>query len=150
MVLNGNKRKATILGGPLKKDTFIVLNLYPLGLRPLAGYASLKLYDVMSCFFCLMRNVSCAMIWPVRLRMLFTWGRARAPEAPERAAQKEQAASQPVLWLWSRARAPEGPKTNGKKAETAQHASQQQQKQNGQNNSPTLSAAVFDSIFGVL
>ena len=41
-----------------------------LGLRPLAGHASLKLYHVMS-GFC-MRNVSCAMIWLVRLCMLPT------------------------------------------------------------------------------
>ena len=93
--------------------------MYFLGLRPLAGYASLKLYHVMSCFC--MRNVSCAMIWLVRLCMLPTptpddaghasflgpsraptqkadmgsRARARAPEAAETAAQKEQLASQP-------------------------------------------------------
>ena len=88
-----------------------------LGLRPLAGYASLKLYHGMSCFC--MRNVSCAMIWLVRLCMLPTpapddagdasflgpspaptqkadmGSHARAPEAPETAAQKEQPTSQP-------------------------------------------------------
>ena len=66
-----------------------------------------------------MRNVSCAMIWLVRFCMLPTpapddaggaslgpsraptqkkadmGSRARAPEAPERAAKKEQPASQP-------------------------------------------------------
>ena len=131
--------------------------VYFLGLRPLAGYASLKLYHVMS-FFC-MRNVSCAMIWLVRLCMLPTrtpddagdasflgpsrdpnqkadmGSRARAPEAAETAAQEEQPASQPgnanatKRRKYARAHAPEGPKTIAKKARTAQHASQPQQKQ---------------------
>ena len=84
---------------------------------------------------------------------------SRAPEAPERAAQKEQPTSQPgnanaamqrFVAGVARARAPEGPRTNGKKARTAQRASQPQQKQNGQNNSPPLSTAVFDGIYSVL
>ena len=86
-----------------------------LGMRPLAGYASLKLYHVMSCFLYEKRDT----VWLVRLCMLPTLApddagdasflgpsraptqkadmgsRTRAPEAPERAAQKEQPASQP-------------------------------------------------------
>ena len=41
-------------------------------------------------------------------------------------------------------------KPTGKKARTAQHASQPQQKQNGQNSSPPLSAAGFENIYSVL
>ena len=52
--------------------------------------------------------------------------------------------------MGSRARAPEGPKTNGKKARTAQRASQPQRQQNGQNNNKPLSAAVFDGIYSIL
>ena len=88
--------------------------------------------------------------------------RARAPEAPERAAQKEQPASQTGntnatkhrkkqrFVAGGRARAPDGPKTNRKKARVSQHASQPQQKQNGQNNSLPLSRAVFHGIYSVL
>ena len=140
---------------------------------------------VMSCVFC-MRSVSCAMIWLVRLCMLPTptpddagdasflgpnraathkadmGSRARAPEVLERAAQKEQPASQPgnanatntvnssVLWLGShacarqKARKPTG-KSNDRAARKPATA-----KQNGQHNSPTLSTAVFDGIYSVL
>ena len=90
-------------------------------------------------------------------------GPSRTPTQKARAAQKEQPGSQPGNANASKhckqrrfvagvacVRAPEGPKTNGKKARTAQRANQPQQKQNGQNNSPTLSVAVFDSIYGVL
>ena len=87
-----------------------------------------------------------------------TWGRARAraPEAAETAAQKNSPQASPetqkqqntvnssILWPGSRARARQ------KKARTAQRASQPQQKQNGQNNSPPLSTAVFDGIYSVL
>ena len=48
-------------------------DIYFLGLRPLAGYASLKLYSyTMSRHVFCMRNVACAMIWLVRLCMLPT------------------------------------------------------------------------------
>ena len=52
---------------------------YFLGLRPLAGYASLKLCHVMSCFC--MSNVACAMIWLVRLCMLPTLNPDNAGDA---------------------------------------------------------------------
>ena len=148
-----------------------------LGLRPLAGYASLKLYHVMSCFC--MRNVSCAMIWLVRLCMLMmlgmpafwaparpqprrlTWvARARqrpqkqqpkknSPQASPETQMQQNTVNSSVLWLGSRARA-RRPENQREKARTAQHASQPQQKQSGQNNSPTLSAAVFGRIYSVL
>ena len=87
-----------------------------------------------------------------------TWGRVRAPKPQKEQPKKNSPQASPetqmqqntvnssVLWLGSRARAPEGPKTNGKKARTAQRASQPQQKQNGQNNSPTRCTAVMASI----
>ena len=71
--------------------------------------------------------------------------RARGPRksSPKRAARKparkRKCNKTPYIaafWVARTcARAPEGPKTNGKKARTAQLASQPQQKQNGQNNS---------------
>ena len=112
------------------------------------------------------------MIWLVRLCMLPTptpddaghasflgpsrWGRARArlrpqkerpkkssPQASPQAQRQQHTVNSSVSWLGSRARGPEGPKTNGKKARAAQHASQPQQRQNGQNSCPLLSTAVF-------
>ena len=73
-----------------------------------------------------------------------------SPQASPETQMQQNTVNSSVLWLGWRARAPEGPKTNGKKARTAQHASQPQQKQNGQNNSPTLSTAVFGGIYSVL
>ena len=124
LVLSSSTARSPICrsGGPGMPEPF---NLGPhmnpcsnfLGLRPLAGYASLKLYHVMSCFC--MRNIFRAMIWLVRLCMLphqpqmmqgmpafwapagpqprrLTWGRARErarargprKSSPKRAALK--------------------------------------------------------------
>ena len=108
----GNLEKAlkqgSMGGGGLRMYIYISIYIYIFsGLRPLAGYASLKLY------------VSCAVISLVRLIMLPAptpddagdasflgpsraptqkadmGSRACAPKAPKRAAQKEQPASQP-------------------------------------------------------
>ena len=87
-----------------------------------------------------------------------TWGRARARQRPKRTARKPARKSKrnktpqiAAVCGWGRARArARRPKTNEKKARTAQRASQPQQEQNGQNNSPTLSAAVFGCIYSVL
>ena len=92
-----------------------------------------------------MRNVSC-LIWLVRLCILPTPTPDDAGDAsflgPSRAPTQKAD-------MGSRARTPKGPKINGKKARAA-HASQPQQKQNGQNNSPTLSTAVFGGIYSIL
>ena len=89
-------------------QTVVGPNVSLLGLRPLASCAFLKFYHVMSIFY---EDVT----WLVRLCVLLTptpddagdasllgpsqkvhmGSRARAPEAPERAAQKAQPASQP-------------------------------------------------------
>ena len=66
----------------------------------------------------------------------YMWSRARAPEAPERAAEKEQLASQPgnanatkqIAAGVARAHAPKGPNTNGEKVRTARHTSQDRTK----------------------
>ena len=72
-----------------------------------------------------------------------------SPQASPETQTQQNSVNSGVLWLGSRASAPAGPKTNGEKTMTAQRTNQLQ-KQNGQNNSPTLSIAVFDGICGVL
>ena len=91
-----------------------------------------------------------------------TWGRARArqrtqkkqpkkssPQASPETQTQQNTVNSSVLCLGSRARAKK-PENQREKARTAQRASQPQQEQNGQNNSPTLSAAVFGGIYSVL
>ena len=135
--------------GPQAKPAGLTFR-YFLGLRPLAGYACCPppTPDGMPAFGALAGT---------QTRRL-TWGRTRArargpqknssPQARPETDMQQHNVNSSVLWLGSRARAcaPEGPKTNAKKARTAQHASQPQEKQNGQNNSPPLSTAVFDGI----
>ena len=142
-----------------------------------SGPPSLKLYHVMSCFC--MRNISCAMIWldptpddardasllgpsraPTQKADMGSRARARqrpqkeqpnmnSPQASPKTQMQQNTVNSSVLWPGSRAPAPEGPKTSRKNATTAQHASQPQQKPNGQNNSPTLSAAVLGGIYSL-
>ena len=115
--------------------TFSIYLLYFLGLRPLAGYASLKLYHVMSCFVHEKRILCYDMamlptltpdnagdagfLGPSRAptQKADMGSRARAPEDPKKAAEKSSPQASPetqtqqntvnssVLWLGSSARA---------------------------------------------
>ena len=121
------------------------LFVYFLGLQPLAGYASLKLCHVMSCFLYGWLGYACCPPQPQMMPGMPALGPSRAPtqkadmgsrapEPPERAAQKEQASPETqmqqntvnssVLWLGSRA-----------------HARQKGRKQTGQKQGPRRTRA---------